>query len=102
VRDDPTRLRSQPALTTSTGAIWLIVGGLFVVVAGIVLVFLVPLPPAGVALGALIADLVLYAAMVVVRFAVRRRSLMLGTQAVLMLAIAAVSLGAVLVVAGSS
>jgi hypothetical protein len=40
--------------------------------------------------------------MVVVRFAVRRRRVMLGTQAVLMLAIAAVSLGAVLVVAGAS
>jgi hypothetical protein len=100
--EDPTRVRSQPALTTSTGAIWLIVGGLFVVVAGIVLLFLVPLPPPGVALSALIADLVLYAGMVVVRFAVRRRRLMLGIQAVLMLTIAAVSLGAVLVVAGSS
>ncbi|HWM34585.1 MAG TPA: hypothetical protein VNR36_10150 [Pseudolysinimonas sp.] len=100
--DDPTRLRSQPSLTTSSGAIWLIVGGLFVVVAGVVLLFLAALPPAGVAVGALIAILVLYAAMVVVRFAVRRQRLMLGIQAVLLLAIAAVSLGAVLVVAGTS
>jgi hypothetical protein len=99
---DPTRLREQPALTTSTGAIWLVVGGFFVVVSGVVLLFLAHLPPAGLAVGALIADLVLYAAMLVVRFTVRRRRAMLGTLAILMLAIAAVSLAAVLVVAGSS
>jgi hypothetical protein len=95
-------VRAQPALTSSSGAIWLIVGGLFVLLSGIVLVLLLPLPPHGVALGALIAILVLYAAMVVVRLTVRRRRRMLGSLAVLMLAIAAVALGAVLIVAGAA
>ena len=50
--DDPTRIRSQPALTRSTGRVWLIVGGIFTVMALAVLVPMTALPPAGVALTA--------------------------------------------------
>lgn len=96
---DPTRVRSQPSLTTASGTIWIVVGGLFVAVALGVLVPMTALPPAGVALVAAIAVGALYLAMVVVRVAVpagRRRLAML---AVGMLLIAVISLVSALVVA---
>lgn len=52
--DDPTRIRSQPALTRSTGRVWLIVGGTFTVMALAVLVSMTALPPAGAALAAVV------------------------------------------------
>ena len=98
---DPTRIREQPALTTSSGAIWLIVGALFAVIAIGVLLALATRVPAGPAIGAAVAVAVLYLGMVVVRLAVPayRRRLRLGLMAVLMLTMAAVSLGTVLVLA---
>lgn len=80
----------------------MVVAGLLVLVAGIVLVALLFRPPAGVAFGALGAILVLYTAMLVVRFTVRVRRRRLGALAVLMLGIAAVSLGAVLVIGAAA
>ncbi len=97
--DDPTRIRNQPALTTSTGRSWLILGGIFTVISLAVLVAMTALPPAGVALTAAIVIGVLYLAMVAVRLAVRPGRLRLGLMAVAMLAIASVALGAVLIVA---
>ncbi|MGN6325491.1 hypothetical protein [Pseudolysinimonas sp.] len=103
---DETRLTEQPSLTFSTGRIWLIVGGFFTAIALGVLVpqALLGLPPVGLPLVAAVLVGVLYALMYVVRFAVpvtrlRRR---LGWMAVLMLAIAVVSLATVIVVAFSS
>jgi hypothetical protein len=99
---DPTRMRDQPALTQSSGLIWLVVGGIFAAIALFVLIALVQLPPPGVALVAAIIVAAAYAGMWLVRFVVapgRRRltSLMIG-----MLLIAAVSLGATVVVAASA
>jgi len=99
---DETKVTEQPALTFSTGRIWLVVGGLFTAVALAVLIpqAIAALPPRGVPIAAAIIDVILYAGMIVARFTVpvtrlRRR---LGLMAIGMLAIAAVSLAAVLVV----
>ena len=97
--DDPTRIRNQPALTTSNGRIWLIVGGLFAAISLAVLVPMTALEPRGVALTAAIIDVVLYLGMLAARLFVRPGRLRLGLMAVAMLAIAAVSLVAVYVVA---
>ena len=99
---DPTRVREQPALTTSTGAIWLIVGGLFAVVSLGVLIPMAALPGGTVAVVAAILVAALYLGMVVVRFAVPSASRRLGMLAVGMLLIAVVALGAVLLVAGAA
>jgi putative flippase GtrA len=99
---DPTRQRDQPALTQSSGLIWLVVGGIFTAIALGVLIALVQLPPPGVALVAAIVVAVLYAGMWLVRFAVHPGRRRLGLMAFGMLAIAAVSLAATLIVAASS
>ena len=99
--DDPTQMRNQPALTTSTGRIWLIVGGLFTAISLAVLIPMTALSPKGVALVAAIADVVLYIGMIVARLAVPPGRLRLGLMAGAMIAIAAVSLVAALIVAGS-
>lgn len=103
---DETRLTEQPSLTFSTGRIWLIVGGLFTAIALGVLIAqaVLGLPPIGLPLAAAVVVAVLYSLMYVARFAVpvtrlRRR---LGIMAVLMLAIAAVSLATVIIVAFTS
>lgn len=98
---DPTRVREQPSLTTSTGAIWLIVGGLFTAVSLAVLIPMTALPPPGLALGAAIAIGLLYAGMVAVRVAVPAGRRRLGLLAIGMLLIAAVALGTSLVVAAT-
>ena len=99
--DDPTLVRNQPSLTTSTGRSWLIVGGLFTAIALGVLIPMTQLPPAGVALTAAIVDVILYAGMVAARLLVpsSRLRLRLGLMATAFLAIAALSLGSVLAVA---
>lgn len=96
---DPTQIREQPALTTSTGTIWLIVGGLFAAISLGVLVPMTFLPAgAGIAIAAALAVAVLYGAMVVARLvtAGRRR---LQLMAVTMILMAAVALVAVWLVA---
>ena len=98
---DPTRIREQPSLTTSTGAIWLIVGGLFTAIALAVLVPMSSLPPTGLALIAAIVIAALYAAMVVVRLVVpagRRRLGMLAAGMLLIAAIATIVAAIVMVV----
>jgi putative flippase GtrA len=96
---DPTRLRDQPALTQSSGLIWLVVGGIFTAIALGVLIALVQLPPPGVALVAAIVVAALYIGMLVARFAVAPGRRRLGLLAGGMLAIAAVALAATLIVA---
>jgi hypothetical protein len=100
--DDPTRVRSQPSLTTASGTIWIVVGGFFVAVALGVLVPMTALPPAGVALVAAIVVGALYLAMVVVRVAVPAGRRRLGMLAVGMLLIAVISLVSALIVAAAA
>lgn len=98
---DPTKATNQPALTTSTGRIWLVMGGLFALIAAVVLVFLLPLAPHGLAAAALGVVVLLYVAMIVTQLLTRRGRARLGVLAVLMLAIAAVALVSILVIATS-
>lgn len=97
--EDPTLVRNQSALTTSTGTIWLVVGGLFAAISLAVLIPMTALQPQGVALVAAIIVGALYLGMLVVRAAVRPGRLRLGLLAAGMLAIAAVALVAVIIVA---
>lgn len=99
--DDPTRVRDQPALTTSKGLSWLILGGLLTLISLGVLVPMAVLrmPPLGVAGTAAVVVGVLYVCMLIVRFATPPGRLRLGLLAIDMLAIAFVALLAVLLVA---
>ena len=97
--DDPTLVRNQPSLTTSTGRSWLIVGALFTAISLAVLVPMTVLPPSGVALTAAILDVVFYAGMLAARFTVAPGRRRLGLMAAALLAIAVVSLVAALIVA---
>ena len=81
-------LTDQPALTTSSGKIWLIAGGILALISSAVLFPMMWLEPPGAALGGIIAVVVLYAAMVVVRVTVHRRRIRLAVLAFLMMAIA--------------
>lgn len=97
-RLDPTKMANQPALRTSNGLVWLVMGGLF---AAASLVPFAALAFAGdgrsraVALTAGAIVIVLYAAMLAVRFAVRPRRARLLALAACMLTMAAVALVAV-------
>ncbi len=99
---DPTKIRSQPALTTSTGRSWLIVGGLFSAISLGVLIAMTQLPPPGIALGAAIAVAVLYLAMILARLAVPPGRRRLGLMSIAMLAIALIALVAAGIVAASA
>lgn len=98
---DPTRMSDQPALTTSKGRSWLILGGLLTLVSlGVLVTMAVQrMPPTGVAGTAAVVVGVLYACMIIVRFATPPGRLRLTLLAADMLAIAFVSLLAVLLVA---
>ena len=100
--DDPTKIRNQPALTTSTGRIWLIVGGLFTAISLGVLIPMMALEPGGVALVAAVVDVVLYLVIVAARLFIGPGRRRLGVMAIALLVIAAVSLTAVLIVAGTT
>jgi hypothetical protein len=95
---DPTLIRNQPSLTTSTGLIWLVVGGLFAAISIVVLAFLIGLEPVGLALGGIIATLALYLVMIAVRLLVVRPRLRLGLLATAMLLMAAITLICTLVI----
>ncbi|MFP7760325.1 hypothetical protein [Marisediminicola sp. LYQ85] len=99
---DPTRMRNQPALTTSTGRIWLVMGAAFTATALAVLIPLARFDPPGVAITAAITISVVYVAMIVVRITVARRPLRLRLLAAGLLVIAAVSLVSVTVVANAT
>ena len=95
---DPTLIRNQPSLTTSTGLIWLVVGGLFAAISIVVLAFLLDLQPAGLALGGIIVTVALYLAMILVRVLVSRPRVRLGLLATVMLLMAAISFGCTLLI----
>ncbi len=98
--DDPTRMRNQDALTTSSGRIWLIVGGLFAAICLAVLIPMTFLPAgSGIAAAGAIAVTVLYAAMVIVRLVAPSGRLRLRVMAAAMIVMAALALVAVWLVA---
>ena len=100
---DPTRLKNQPSLTTSSGRIWLLVGGFFTAIALAVLIpmAVMQLPPPGLALVAVILDVTLYLGLVIVRLTTPPGRLRLGMMAIGLLAIAGISLGTVIAIAFS-
>ncbi|MFP3466518.1 hypothetical protein [Leifsonia sp. SIMBA_070] len=100
-RRDPTRVREQPALTTSSGREWLLLGGLLALVSLAVLLPLSGMHPDIALVGAGVV-LLLLIGMGVVRAAVPRRRARLVTLAVLFGAMAVVALGTVLLVAAST
>ncbi|PZQ89798.1 MAG: hypothetical protein DI534_08420 [Leifsonia xyli] len=97
---DPARMRDQPALTPTQGRAWLICGGVLTLLALGVLVPVAALrmPPGGVAVTAAVVVGVLYVCMLIVRFATPPSRLRLALLAVDTLAIAFVTLLAVLLV----
>ncbi|MBL3688007.1 hypothetical protein D3248_13715 [Leucobacter zeae] len=93
-RSDPTRMANQPSLQTSRGRIWIVVGGLFAVLSLVPFTALVvsgsPAAPVATAAGALV--ILLYATMLVLRFAIPNRTRRLRLLAACLLALAAVAL----------
>jgi hypothetical protein len=89
---DPTKVRNQPALTRGPGNTWLTVGALMTLISGVILAFALNLQPPGVALIGLIAVVALFIFMVFARLTIVPGRVRLGTLAVLLLAIAVVSL----------
>ena len=85
---DPTAVRDQPSLTSSSGAIWLIVGGLLGATAVAVLATMVSLGAPAIAVIGIIAIVVLYVLMMLVRLLVRAGRLRLRLLAVDMICIA--------------
>lgn len=100
--DDPTKLRNQPSLTTSSGLVWLIVGGLFAAIAVPLLLFMTALPLGGIALAGAIIVSALYLGMIAAHVMVPPGRRRLGLMAAALIGIAAVSLIAVLIVAFAS
>jgi hypothetical protein len=98
---DPTRLVNQPSLTTSSGAIWLIVGGLYTVIALAVLIAMAMFPPPALALVAAILVAALYLGMVIARLTIPPGRVRLGVMAICLLASATIALGTVIAVAFS-
>ncbi|WP_411720470.1 hypothetical protein [Mycetocola sp.] len=98
---DPTRVRSQPALTSSTGLIWILLGAILAAICAGVLLALVPLQPVTAWVG-LVLVVVLFTAMIAIRFAVRRGSRRLTAMASVFGAIALVTLVCVVMIAGAA
>lgn len=97
---DSTLVRNQPALQTSSGAIWLVVGALFVAVSLIPFILIIvdggpAVITASVASGIM---LVLYLSMLIIRFATGPGRRRLRGLAACLLAIAVVGLGGMLLV----
>ncbi len=92
---DPTLVRNQPALRTSHGTIWVVVGALFTAVSliPIVLIAREAGPAAPVAIGTGTVVVLLFLALLVVRFAVPPGVRRLRVMAVLLLSIAVIALG---------
>ena len=94
---DPTRVGDQPALRTASGSNWLVWGAVTAVLVAAVMVLMAIRSPA-VGWPALVAVVVLFVAMVVVRVVVRPRRARLVTLAVLDLVIVVVGLATTVVV----
>lgn len=79
--EDPTKMRNQPALTTSHGLEWLVIGAISAVICIVVLLF--QLPSAAAVTGA-VSVFVIFMGMLVVRFGIARLKLRLRLLAVLL------------------
>lgn len=91
---DPMMMKNQPALRTSSGLIWVIMGTLFAAACLVPLAFLAfggDGRSSAVAIATGIAVLVLYAALLIVRVAVRSRVVRLRAMAVCMLSMAGIA-----------
>lgn len=94
-RIDPTKVVNQPALRTSNGRIWLIMGGLFAAVTMIpfgMLIFAGDGRSRVTALASAVLILLLYAAMIICRIAIRPGTIRLRFMAACMLTMAAAAL----------
>ena len=89
---DPTLIRNQPSLTTSTGRVWLFVGAVFALISIAVLIPMMGMHPPGVALVGICVIVGLYAAMVIARLVIDRQRLRLAVMAGCMGAMALVAL----------
>lgn len=96
---DPTRVRSQASLTTSTGLIWLVLGTLLATICVAVLLALIGLGPVTASIGVIVVTL-LYLTLIVVRFAVRPGPARLTAMATLFGAMAVVTLVCVVAISG--
>ncbi|MET4638272.1 hypothetical protein [Mycetocola sp. 2940] len=98
---DPTQVRSQPSLTTSTGTIWIVFGAVLAVVCAGVLLALVPLGPV-IAWVGLVLVVALFVAMIVVRFATHPGPRRLTAMASAFGAMALVTLACVVILSGAA
>lgn len=91
---DPTLMRNQPALRTSSGTIWLIMGAALVVISlvPLTLIILAAGPATGAAMTTAALIVVVYAGMIVVRLTITASVPRLRLLAAGFLAIAAVAL----------
>lgn len=99
--NDPNRVRSQPSLTTSTGMVWLVLGTVLAAVCVAVLLGLVGLAP-GIAWSGVVTVALLYAALLVIRFAVGPGPRRLTALASVFGAIALVTLICVVLISGAA
>lgn len=81
------KVTQQEALTTASGRAWLIVAGVIALICVVLLWNMRDLPPLGAATIGVVTTVVLYLAMVAVRFGVRHDRLRLGLLAALTIAI---------------
>jgi hypothetical protein len=82
------KVTDQRALTTASGTTWLVIGAILTVLCGGLLFAMQWIGPPGIGLAGCANVLVLYAAMLAIRFAVRPGRVRLGTLAVLTILIA--------------
>jgi hypothetical protein len=82
------KVTQQEALTTASGRTWLIVGGVIALLCLVFLWAMRDLPPLGVATAGIVVTIVLYLAMVAVRFGVIRPRVKLVLLAILTITIA--------------
>jgi hypothetical protein len=99
--DDPTKMGNQPALTTSSGTVWLVTGAITAVISIVLLFSLQQVNSSGIAIAGIVVIALLYVAMVEVRLLVRGLRLRLILLAIGFGLLTAVALGAVLVIAAS-
>lgn len=85
---DPQKVTQQRNLTTASGATWLLTSGVTALICLVMLWFMRELEPVGAATTGFVAIIVLYLAMVAVRFGVSRTRVRLWILAVLAIAIA--------------
>lgn len=92
---DPTKMRNQPALRTSSGAIWLVMGAIFAALVGTLFLFLALQTtgaPRVVAVIALAVILCAVLVMIIARITIASTTVRLRTMAGAMLGMAAVAL----------